>query len=58
MYTIVEASEKHSADLTEFQLKMAMETEHLQLDGKLVREAIDYLASHKQYGQFYVAEEA
>jgi len=42
--TTIELAKTNQVDtLTEFQLKMAMETEKLELDAKLVHDAITYL---------------
>ena len=56
MYRIVEAGEKHTKELTNFQIKMAMETEKLELNEELVHKAIDFLAKNRKYGLFYVSE--
>lgn len=46
-------SELEAERITQFQINMAKETESLELNGALVREAIRYLIAHPQYG-FYL----
>lgn len=40
--TILIAKPEHAATITDFQLKMAMETENFKLDGELVSKAVKY----------------
>jgi len=45
---------KDAPRIAHFQLDMALETEALELDGSLVRQAIEYIIGHPQYG-YYLA---
>jgi ribosomal protein S18 acetylase RimI-like enzyme len=43
--------------ITSFQIKMALETENLELDKKTVKKGVTSVFKNKNKGQYYVAEE-
>lgn len=54
---ILKAEEKHLVSIVEFQLKMALETESLELDKSILKKGVNAVFDNPKLAQYYVAQE-
>ena len=53
---ILNATKKHLASIVEFQSHMAMETESLQLDKKILKKGVEAVFDNPKLAQYYIAQ--